>query len=286
MDKVTLPLVVMERTHSSLRGLVENCTDIPMNITLSILNDVCLGLQYLHSREPPIVHRNLTPNNILLCYHFKAKISDIGIVDGSHSADTQASSQVSKMSVFLPPETLVNKSINDLTLDMFSFGGIILYIATNQWPQTAQIKFDPDTGKGSVMLTEIQRHQQSLDKMTEHYANLKPLVVSCLDDHPQGRPTVVQALMEIKKVKITHSQKLCAMLWGTEDTTCILQPKRQEQLNQPAAEEPNYQWLDVTQKQPDIHGYQETGKQHTKVEEGMNQTEIQSPQVSYVAIEM
>ena len=294
VDKFTLPIIVMERMHNSLRGLVEDCTDIPMNVTLSILNDVCLGLQYLHSREPPIVHRNLTPNNILLCYHFKAKISDIGIVNGSHSVDTQASSQVSKMSAFLPPETLSNKSVNDLSLDMFSFGGIILYIATNQWPQTAQIRFDPDTGKRS-MLTEIQRHQQSLDKMTEHYVNLRPLVISCLDDNPQGRPSVLQALIEVKKVKIAHSQKLCAMLWGTEDMTFPLQPKRQEQLNQVGAEEPNqqlgaqepeepnHQEGKETHEPPEVQGAE---KHHPKVEEGMYQPEMQSPQVSSVDIEM
>ena len=53
--------------------------NIPLNVKLSILDEVCLGLRYLHSRNPPIVHRDLTPNNILATGgHLEAKITDLG----------------------------------------------------------------------------------------------------------------------------------------------------------------------------------------------------------------
>ena len=212
MDKTSLPVFVMEKMHNSLRGLVEDCTDIPMNITLSILNDVCLGLQYLHTRNPSIVHRNLTPNNILLCYHFKAKISDIGIVNIPLTTDTQASSQASKMRAFLPLNSLTS-TINTLSLDVFSFGGVILYIATNYWPQLTS--FDADSDK-SIAVTELQQCQQYLDKMAEGYTKLKPLVVSCLDDNSEKRPSVAQVITKVKKVKNFYNEKLYSTLWESE----------------------------------------------------------------------
>ena len=64
MDQYRLPVMVMEKMQYSLRGLVEKYNNIPLNVKLSILDEVCLGLRYLHSRNPPIVHRDLTPNNI------------------------------------------------------------------------------------------------------------------------------------------------------------------------------------------------------------------------------
>ena len=213
MDK--LPVIVMERMHSSLRGLVEEHADIPMNVTLSILSDVCHGLQYLHSREPPIVHQNLTPDNILLCYHFKAKISDVGIVN---SVDMQESSQALRMPAFVPVESSTSESSNDLSLDTFSFGRVILYITTHQWPRPVPLtSFDPDTGK-SIVLIELQRYQQYLDKMPESFINLKPLVISCLSDNPEKRPSVVQVLTEIKEVKKSYSEKLCSSIWATKVT--------------------------------------------------------------------
>ena len=79
MDQYRLPVMVMEKMQHSLRGLVENYDNIPLNVKLSILDEVCLGLRYLHSRNPPIVHRDLTPNNILLSYRLEAKITDLGV---------------------------------------------------------------------------------------------------------------------------------------------------------------------------------------------------------------
>ena len=51
---------------ANLRGLMENYNKIPLNVKLSILDDIYHSLRYLHRSNPPIVHRDLTPNNILL----------------------------------------------------------------------------------------------------------------------------------------------------------------------------------------------------------------------------
>ena len=282
-DEITLPVIVMEKMHSSLRGLVEEHADIPVNVTLSILNDVCCGLQYLHSRKPPIVHQNLTPNNILLCYHFKAKISDIGIVN---TTDTQALPQATKMSAFLPFESLTNKSASDPSLDVFSFGGIILYISTNQWPQPAQILFNHDTDKGSVALTELQRHRDTLNRLTGSYMQLKPLVMACLNDSPQDRPSAAQALMEIKKVKIAHTQKLCSMIWGVEDSTLQSQ-KEQEQPQKAQLQQEQQQDVEESHLRLEIQKQQILKQQkqwEEKRQQKIQQKQKQSPQVSQLYI--
>ena len=64
MDQYRLPVMVMEKMQYSLRGLVEKYNNIPLSVKLSILDEVCLGLRYLSSRNPPLVRRDLTPNNI------------------------------------------------------------------------------------------------------------------------------------------------------------------------------------------------------------------------------
>ena len=195
-----MPVIVMEKMQSSLRGLVEKHNDINIsfNNTVSILNDVCLGLQYLHSRTPPIVHRDLTPNNILLCYHLRAKITDLGVARTLQATDTTLTKAPGTPN-FMPPEYLVDNPVYGLPLDIFSFGGVILYITTQQWPSPPSwINFDPNTGE-KFILSEIQRRQQYLDKMTVTFMNFKPLVISCLDDNPNNRPTVVEVLIELKK---------------------------------------------------------------------------------------
>ena len=45
----------------------------------SILHDVVLGLNYLHCQCSPIIHRDLSSNNVLLTSNMGAKISDLGV---------------------------------------------------------------------------------------------------------------------------------------------------------------------------------------------------------------
>ena len=214
-----LPVIIMEKMYNSLRGLVEKHTDIPFNNILSILNDVCLGLQYLHGRNPPIVHRDLTPNNILLCYHLRAKITDLGVAKVMQATDTKTLTQAPGTNDFMPPESLANKPVYGLSLDIFSFGGVVLYVTTQEWPQPAPwIDFDPNTG-GRIVLTELQRRQQYLDNMRGAYADLKPLVISCLDDNPKHRPSVAKVLLDIKKAKHVYCQKLYSIVWAAEDSS-------------------------------------------------------------------
>ena len=62
---VQLPVMVMEMMADSLSSFVEKYQNIPAHVKFSIIHDVSLGLCYLHSHDPPIVHRDLSPNIIL-----------------------------------------------------------------------------------------------------------------------------------------------------------------------------------------------------------------------------
>ena len=286
--KGKLPVIVMEKMHNSLRGLVERQMKIPFVNVVSILNDVCCGLQYLHSRNPPIVHRDLTPNNILLCYHLRAKITDLGVAKIMQTTDTKTLTQAPGTHDFMPPESLANKPVYGLPLDIFSFGGVILYVTTQQWPQPAPwIDFDPDTGD-RIVLTELQRRQQYLDKMTGVYTDLKHLVISCLDDNPKKRPSVAQVLLDIKKATNAYHQKFFFTIWSTkalgeqqettqlQDQQAHFQEQKQIQQEIPKLQEGEQ----ATQPQKrgqedDEHGQQKHG-------EFQKLDVAQLPQVSYI----
>jgi len=79
VGRIRLPVMVMEMMAESLTSLVKKHEKIPVHIKFSIVHDVSLGLCYLHNHDPPIVHRDLSPNNILLTTHHVAKISDLGV---------------------------------------------------------------------------------------------------------------------------------------------------------------------------------------------------------------
>ena len=187
---------------------MEKYENIPLNVKLYILDDVCCGLRYLHCRNPPIVHRDLTPNNILLTHSLEAKITDLGVAKVmQNNTDPKTMTKAPGTTDFMPPECLTDKPVYGLPLDVFSYGGVILCTITQVWPQPSSwLQLEPNTGK-RVYLSEIQRRQHYLDIMTGVAADLKPLVISCLDDNPSSRPPVTQVTSEIKRIKDLHARK-------------------------------------------------------------------------------
>ena len=219
--KGNLPVIIMEKMECSLRKFVENTMGIiQWDKKLSILNDVCCGLQYLHTRNPPIIHQDLTPNNILLCCHQRAKIADFGVATTLQKTDTKLTKAPGTVD-FMPPECVAENPVYGLPLDIFSFGGIILYICVQQWPSpTSYIAGD---------VTELERRQKHLDEMIGPYENFKPLVIRCLDDNPKNRPLVGEALIKIKQVKDAYSEKMYCIL--------AVQPQSEQEQSQPSQQQ-------------------------------------------------
>ena len=147
---------------------------------MPILDEVCLGLRYLHSRNPPIVHRDLTPNNILLGGRLEAKITDLGVAKVVRSDSQKTMTKLPGTPDFMPPEALSKRPVYGSSLDVFSFGGVILNVTTQQWPEpTDRNQFNLDTNLWEIE-SEAKRRQQYLDKMTGGAADLKPLVIALL----------------------------------------------------------------------------------------------------------
>ena len=80
-------LVLEYMAGGTLRDLVRqpnfgSCGEsgsFPVVRVLEILHDVCKGMAYLHGKDPPTLHGDLTSSNILLGNEGTAKVSDFGI---------------------------------------------------------------------------------------------------------------------------------------------------------------------------------------------------------------
>ncbi|XP_065884123.1 serine/threonine-protein kinase WNK-like isoform X2 [Dysidea avara] len=230
--RVQLPVMVMEMMADSLTSFVNNHKKIPINIKFSIVNDVSLGLCYLHNHDPPIVHRDLSPNNILLTVHHVAKISDLGVAKVVKADSRKTLTKAPGTVDFMPPEALKETPIYGPAMDVFSFAGIVLHTFIQQWPHPSeQVQFDPKSRR-KVALMEVERRQQYLERMTGEAQNLRSLVEECLDDDPAVRPTITAVCERIKVSKDVHtrehSQNLITLYQQVEQQNRQLQDKDAE----------------------------------------------------------
>ena len=203
-----LPVLVMERMQESLTSVVEKYPNIPMYVKLSMLLDVSRGLWYLHTHHPPIVHRDLSPNNVLLTkqfQHFVAKISDLGVAKVIQADGKNTKTRAPGTVDFMPPEALLKTPEYGPPLDIFSYGGAILHVVNQEWPEPLHyVMTDPKTGK-MVALSEVERRQQHMEKMKGTPADLRPLVGHCLDNQPSRRPPISEVSERMKRMKEAES---------------------------------------------------------------------------------
>ena len=203
-----LPVLVMEMLQGSLDDLLENTPDIPLTKKCSILQDMARGLVYLHNCTPAIIHRDLTARNVLLNCAMVAKIADMG---NSRIVNVQPGQLANTMTrgvpgtiVYMPPESFEVPPKYGPKLDMFSFGHLALFTATQQFPgDLLPSTYQDERTHRLTPRNEIERrsrYMENLGAMFGRSHDLVQLVTQCLDYSPNRRPTASEAMERLQHI--------------------------------------------------------------------------------------
>ena len=208
-DQSSLPVMVMELMDSSLAKFIENNkSKVAIGKKISILYDVSVGLSFLHNSKPPILHRDLSSNNVMLTSYLVAKIGDLGVAKVVRADNRQTKTKLTTAPGtlhFMPPEALVEDSpVYGTPIDVFSFGGISLHVFSEEWPTPSAQKLRDPVTKKLVALSEVERRQKYLDKMIGKAAELRKMVEQCLDDDPDERPPIQEVSTIIEPLKVSR----------------------------------------------------------------------------------
>ena len=202
--------MVMELLPESLSQCLERHHQIPEYVKTSILYDVSLGLLYLHNQAPPLIHRDLTANNVLLTSNLSAKLADLGvarIVNLNPAQLTARMTQCPGTPAYMPPEALTDRPQYDEKLDVFSFGNLVLHVCTQQWPlPDPLLAYDPQSPGIPKPLTEVQRRQKYLE-MFDKKNQLRALAERCLQNFPSQRPSTAKIVSDLDQI---HHSNACS----------------------------------------------------------------------------
>ena len=182
-----VPILVMECLPTNLSSEIKLKGVLPKELNYSILHDVALGLQYLHMKHPPIIHRDLSANNVLLTVNMKAKISDLGMARMINMNPLQ----VSKMTetpgtpAYMPPEVMVANPMYDTTVDQFSYGILMIHTLSGKWPEPQCSQIRMEAGK-MIPVSEAGRREEYLSDIG-HEHPLMDLILKCISNDPSSR---------------------------------------------------------------------------------------------------
>ncbi|MCY1080175.1 serine/threonine protein kinase [Archangium lansingense] len=102
----------------------------PMVYALKIASSVCEGLYYAHQKVDlygaplNIVHRDVTPENIFVCFDGTVKVLDFGIAKAANRAEQTRAGELRGKLSYLSPEQCLGKPL-DHRSDIFSLGSVL-----------------------------------------------------------------------------------------------------------------------------------------------------------------
>lgn len=141
----TLYLVMEFVNGDSLQTLQKIVTGknllIPLNIACRIICDTCAGLHAAHEVRNStgaalnVIHRDVSPHNIMLNTHGVAKVIDFGIAqarDRSAELDTSTGELKGKV-LYMAPEQALGTDL-DRRVDIWAIGAVFYYLLSNRTP--------------------------------------------------------------------------------------------------------------------------------------------------------
>ncbi len=185
-------LLIEQRPGNDLRSTVTEHGPRSESLTINWAQQLCEIMIYLHNREPAVLHRDLTPDNVIAGEDGLLRLIDFGAAREFLEGIT--GTMIGKQ-CYVPPEQLRGDARK--TSDIYSFGCTMHYLLT---------------GRDPVALS-----QSSPAKITDCSDELDRLIRECTsleeEDRPQSFEEILERLKSINcgfRLKLSSSKSVAA----------------------------------------------------------------------------
>eukprot|EP00117_Sycon_ciliatum_P048712 scpid42025/ scgid34641/ Serine/threonine-protein kinase CTR1 len=203
-----LPALAMELLDSTLQDCSVGDGRLDDATLLGFLSDAIAGVRYLHSRNPPIIHRDLTLKNILIKGQ-TAKVCDLGVARAMQRSFALLLENLTTCPgtiLYMPPEALKEPAVYDRSLDIFSFGVLSLSVLVGANPSRdllgaprSRLVQRPDGTSEEQEIAEVERRRSALQQVRNGHP-LKASIQRCLANRAIDRPTAAEMHTQVKEV--------------------------------------------------------------------------------------
>jgi serine/threonine-protein kinase len=166
----------------------ESACDFPLDLALSVVAQVCRGLDYAHAqtdvagRPIGIVHRDISPQNIMVGVDGVARIVDFGVAQCTHLAaqEVTRSGKLKGKLAYMSPEQARGEA-SDHRSDLFSAGVVLFELTTGRRLFKRASEFE------TLKRVCEARHPRPTEVKPNYPAELESLVMRALAPTAEGR---------------------------------------------------------------------------------------------------
>lgn len=183
--------IAMEYVHGRdlrtiLRRAKERGLRLPLDLTVLIVSKVCSALEFAHRKKDErgrpmlIVHRDISPQNILISFEGEVKLTDFGIAKAATKARITDAGALRGKLLYMSPEQAWGKPM-DRRSDVFSLGIVFYEMITDQ---------KPFLGSSEMSILEMVRECRIAppsDVNPRIPERLEKVVMTALDREPDHR---------------------------------------------------------------------------------------------------
>ncbi|XP_050204834.1 LRR receptor-like serine/threonine-protein kinase RGI2 [Mercurialis annua] len=176
-------------------------------VRYKIVLEAAQGLAYLHHDcVPPIVHRDIKANNILIGPEFEPYIADFGLAKLVDDADfARSSATVAGSYGYIAPEYGYMMKITEKS-DVYSYGVVVLEVLTGKQP------IDPTIPEG-LHIVDWVRQKKGKTEVVDPSLRARPeseideilqtigVALLCVNPSPEERPTMKDVSAMLKEIR-------------------------------------------------------------------------------------
>jgi eukaryotic-like serine/threonine-protein kinase len=161
-------------------------TTIPIGLAVKIISETAEGLHHAHTAtdsasEPlGIVHRDVSPSNILVSFAGVAKISDFGIAKATSALHQTRSGTIKGKYAYMSPQQCLSQPLDNRS-DIFSLGIVLFEVTT----YTRLFARSNEALTIHALLTEPIPRPSAL--VPDYPPILEQIVMHCLERDPERR---------------------------------------------------------------------------------------------------
>jgi len=202
---------------------------IPYAVAARIVAEVCAGLHYAHhgvgvdGRPMEIVHRDVSPQNVMVGFDGQVKLVDFGIARANAFMERSKPGVLKGKFLYLSPEQVMQEAL-DHRSDLFAIGTLLYEITTGKSP------FQRHTPEAVIFAIRREDPPSPQLVRSDYPPELSAIVARCLTKDRNKRYQEASEIRADLETFLAHTRQVgsaevaeyAQLLFGDEDERTIL----------------------------------------------------------------